>query len=154
MSFKSALRFTPMPASRACWFQSSSIKPAAPAACNTRGRGRWDSGTRWDSPTCPRSNRNRLKGLTSIVELDRDNRLGQVARCHNRHRGLHDGREAMAMMLYRAREDRYERLRYAGARQSSSRGLPAAGRWCCSDIFPWPTGRALLGPASDDLHQI
>ena len=79
--------------------------------------------------------------------------MGQVARCHNRHRRLHDGREGRAMMLYRAREDRYERLRYAGARQSSSRGLPAAGRWCCSDIFPWPTGRALLGPASDDLHQ-
>ncbi len=43
---------------------------------------------------------------------DRDNRLGQVARCHNRHRGLDDGREGMAMMLYRAREDRYDRLPY------------------------------------------
>src|SRR4030088_712576 len=35
-----------------------------------------------------------------------------------------------AMVLYRARDDRYEvdRLRYASARQSSSRGLPAYGR--------------------------
>jgi hypothetical protein len=37
-----------------------------------------------------------------------------------------------AMVLYRARDDRYEadRLRYASARQSSSRGLPADGRRC------------------------
>jgi hypothetical protein len=51
-------------------------------------RGRWDSGTRWDSRTCPRSNRNRLKGLTSIVgqlgQLGHP-RLGQTGRCPFHH---------------------------------------------------------------------
>jgi gamma-glutamyltranspeptidase/glutathione hydrolase len=37
----------------------------------------------------------------------------------------------MAMMLYRAREDRHDRLWYAGA--GSLRSEDAA-----SDIFPWP----------------
>ncbi len=57
--------------------------------------GQWD---RWDSATCPRLNRNRLNDLASIVgqlgQWDKDNRLGQMARCHSRHLGLHDCLEA------------------------------------------------------------
>jgi gamma-glutamyltranspeptidase len=47
-----------------------------------------------------------------------------------------------AMVLYRARDDRYEadRLRYASARQSSSRGLPADERRCGLRHLPLAAG--------------
>jgi len=43
-----------------------------------------------------------------------------------------------AMVLYRARENRYEVIDYghASARRHPPRGLSANGRRCCSDIFP------------------